>query len=53
MYVAHQRSDHINVDRIPYYNKTQDPRDFGGAPWERIILMEKVYERNGYIFSMW
>lgn len=53
MYVAHQRSDHINVDRIPYYNKTQDPRDFGGAPWEKIILMEKVYERNGYISSMW
>lgn len=52
MYVAHQRLDQINVDRVNYM-KAQDPKDFGGAPWQKIILMDKVYGSTGYYSSMW
>ena len=52
MYVAHQTPDSIIVDRVNYM-RPQNPTDFVGLPWQKIILMDKVYEKGGYISSMW
>ena len=58
MYVGHQvgNADHtedgIHVDRLNY-KKAQDPNDQWASKWEYIVLMDGVYERDGYVTDMW
>lgn len=52
MYIAHQTTDSIIVDRVNYM-RAQTSGFFAGRIWQKIILMDKVYGSTGYYSSMW